>query len=93
MCQLRTLSQARLTVYFQVDPDNQFSTSTLDETEFFKQNIFQCFQEVVIPMIEGTVRFTKKIPNFPHLPMAERIALLKQNCFCVPVVLVSHMEH
>ena len=76
---------------FQVDPEYHFSTDTLDESEFFKHKIFHCFQEVVIPMVEGTVRFTKKIPNFPRLPMTERISLLKQNCFCVPLVLVSFL--
>lgn len=70
-----------------IDEEYQFSTNTLNDKEFFKQKIFQCFQEVVVPMVEGTVRFTKKIPNFPPLPMSERIALLKQNCFCVPLIL------
>lgn len=86
------LSQAGSSnVHVKADPENRFSTNSLDESEFFKHKLFSCFQEVIIPMIEGTVRFTKKIPNFPQLPMAERIAMLKQNCFCVPLTLFCLM--
>jgi len=72
-----------------VEGDYRFTSSSLDIEDFKEHQIFKRFQETIVPAIEGMVRFTKKIPTFSTMNMADRILLLKQNGFCIPLILVS----
>lgn len=74
-----------------VEPDLQFSADTIEARQFTEENIFKSFQEEIIPVIEGTVKFTKKIPKYSSLDMHDRILLLKQNCYSVMLVLCYMM--
>ncbi|KAH9498596.1 hypothetical protein Btru_007715 [Bulinus truncatus] len=56
---------------------------TLTTEQFFAHGIFQRFQELAIPVMEGSVRFAKKIPGFTSLAMRDQIILMKRNGFMV----------
>ncbi|KAK3578068.1 hypothetical protein CHS0354_032718 [Potamilus streckersoni] len=60
-----------------------------DSLETFKEKeVFKCFQEIAVPVLEGTVKFARRIPDFSTLTMAEQIALMKQNSYCVTLILL-----
>uniref|UniRef100_A0A2C9JBL1 Uncharacterized protein n=1 Tax=Biomphalaria glabrata TaxID=6526 RepID=A0A2C9JBL1_BIOGL len=56
---------------------------TLTSEQFFSYGIFQRFQELALPVMEGSVRFAKKIPGFTSLAMRDQIILMKRNGFMV----------
>lgn len=74
-----------------VEPDLQYCTDTMEAQQFKEESVFKAFQDAIIPVIEGTVKFTKKIPKFSSLDMLDRIVLLKQNCYSVILILVSQL--
>ncbi|CAL1535666.1 unnamed protein product, partial [Lymnaea stagnalis] len=51
--------------------------------QFFSHGIFRRFQELVLPVMEASVRFAKKIPGFTSFAMRDQIMLMKRNGFMV----------
>ncbi|BFZ21687.1 hypothetical protein BsWGS_24726 [Bradybaena similaris] len=56
---------------------------TLTTDQFFSRGVFGRFQELALPVMEGSVRFAKKIPGFTALAMRDQIMLMKRNAFMV----------
>ncbi|CAG5117253.1 unnamed protein product, partial [Candidula unifasciata] len=56
---------------------------TLTTDQFFSRGVFGRFQELALPVMEGSVRFAKKIPGFTSLAMRDQIMLMKRNGFMV----------
>ncbi|KAL3854866.1 hypothetical protein ACJMK2_014105 [Sinanodonta woodiana] len=71
-----------------LEPGQTLFTNTLDSETFKEKEVFKCFQEIAVPVLEGTVKFARRIPDFSTLTMAEQIALMKQNSYCVTLILL-----
>ncbi|XP_070188377.1 peroxisome proliferator-activated receptor delta-like [Littorina saxatilis] len=56
---------------------------SLTTEEFHEREIFWRFQEVLLPVMEASVKFAKRLPGFTSLPMPDQIELMKQNGFMV----------
>ncbi|XP_076456231.1 peroxisome proliferator-activated receptor delta-like [Babylonia areolata] len=56
---------------------------SLSAEEFQEREVFWHFQEVLLPVLEASVKFAKRLPGFTALPMPDQIELMKQNGFMV----------
>ncbi|XP_025110659.1 peroxisome proliferator-activated receptor delta-like isoform X1 [Pomacea canaliculata] len=61
----------------------------LSTEDFYDRDIFWRFQEVIMPVLEASVKFAKRLPGFANLPMPDQIELMKRNGFMV-VYLTFH---
>lgn len=55
----------------------------LSTEDFYERDIFWRFQEVIMPVLEASVKFAKRLPGFANLPMPDQIELMKRNGFMV----------
>ena len=62
---------------------------SLTTEEFHEREVFWRFQEVLLPVMEASVKFAKRLPGFTSLPMPDQIELMKQNGFMVVHLAVS----
>ncbi|KAK3775010.1 hypothetical protein RRG08_036304 [Elysia crispata] len=67
--------------HFLYEPSEVLETVTPEE--FQTHGIFRRFQELTLPVMEGSVRFAKKVPGFTSLGMRDQILLMKKNGFMV----------
>ncbi|GFO50095.1 peroxisome proliferator-activated receptor gamma [Plakobranchus ocellatus] len=67
--------------HFLYEPHEVLETVTAEE--FLSHGIFRRFQELTLPVMEGSVRFAKKVPGFTSLVMRDQILLMKKNGFMV----------
>nr|QGX48190.1 PPAR_1 [Sinonovacula constricta]QPO24037.1 peroxisomal proliferator-activated receptor [Sinonovacula constricta] len=74
-----------------VEPNFRFMADSISQNTFEEADVFGSFQEAVVPIVEGMVKFTKRIPNLSQLSMHDRITLLKQNCFTATLILTHLM--
>ncbi|KAK7498229.1 hypothetical protein BaRGS_00010489, partial [Batillaria attramentaria] len=56
---------------------------TVSPEDFYERDLFWRFQEVILPVMEASVKFAKRLPGFTSLPMPDQIELMKQNGFMV----------
>lgn len=77
--------------YHQQSPCSQATRfiGWMDAMVFEQLEVFKRFQEMLIPSIEATAKFGKKIPGFADLCMNDQILLLKHAGFEIGIVMVS----
>ncbi|KAL8610174.1 hypothetical protein ACOMHN_005948 [Nucella lapillus] len=51
--------------------------------DFQDLEVFWRFQETLVPVLEASVKFAKRLPGFAALPMPDQIDLMKRNGFMV----------
>lgn len=61
--------------------------TSLDSGTF--QQVFLAYQDMILPLLESSAKFVKKIPGFRSLPLTDQINLLKHGSFPVATLLVS----
>ncbi|VDI52407.1 peroxisome proliferator-activated receptor gamma [Mytilus galloprovincialis] len=76
------------------DEDKQESKDILinrleSEEDFENWKIYVKYQEVVLPLMEGAVRFAKQLPGFLELSTYDQITLMKQASMSVAIVAMS----
>nr|QRG28752.1 peroxisome proliferator-activated receptor [Patella depressa] len=73
-----------------VNYDDLIVVECLSSEEFFEKGIFTQYQELIVPVLEASVKFAKKLPGFTNMSMADQICLMKTNGFMV-VQIALHM--
>ncbi|XP_064598277.1 peroxisome proliferator-activated receptor delta-like [Liolophura sinensis] len=81
--------------YRQQSPCNEATrfVGWMDAMVFEQLEVFKRFQQMLIPSIEATAKFGKKIPGFADLCMNDQILLLKHAGFEIGIVMLhSHLD-
>eukprot|EP00106_Octopus_bimaculoides_P001676 XP_014769118.1 PREDICTED: peroxisome proliferator-activated receptor gamma-like [Octopus bimaculoides] len=60
--------------------------TSLDSGTF--QQVFLAYQDMILPLLESSAKFVKKIPGFRSLPLTDQINLLKHGSFPVATLLM-----
>ncbi|XP_046351864.1 peroxisome proliferator-activated receptor delta-like [Haliotis rufescens] len=63
--------------------DQQTIMDGMSSEEFHDRQIFGLYQELILPVMEASVKFAKKLPGFTNIPMHDQINLMKRNGFMV----------
>ncbi|KAK3087421.1 hypothetical protein FSP39_005722 [Pinctada imbricata] len=54
-------------------------------------NIYQAFQNTILPFIQATISFAKNIPSFQQQTMPDKLAILKQGAIAVSILMVCKL--
>ncbi|XP_069107537.1 peroxisome proliferator-activated receptor delta-like isoform X2 [Argopecten irradians] len=60
----------------------------LTSEDFHNHGIFTCYQHMIVPLMQASVKFAKRIPGFTCLPLADQISLMKQGTLAVSVIMM-----
>ncbi|XP_033728786.1 nuclear receptor subfamily 1 group D member 2-like [Pecten maximus] len=71
----------------------RFNTTTdivnqLTSEDFHNQGVFTCYQQMIVPLMQASVKFAKRIPGFTCLPLSDQISLMKQGTLAVSVIMM-----
>jgi hypothetical protein len=61
------------------------------EEEFQNWRVYERYQDILVPLMEGAVRFAKQIPGFSDLSTNDQIILMKQASMSVAIIAVSYL--
>lgn len=64
-------------------------TDIESDEDFERFKIYRKYQELLLPLMEGTIRFAKQLPGFTELSTYDQITLMKQASMSVSLVAVS----
>ncbi|XP_060069886.1 peroxisome proliferator-activated receptor delta-like [Ylistrum balloti] len=69
--------------------DNKTDIVNLMTSEdFHNQGVFTCYQKMIVPLMQASVKFAKRIPGFTCLPLNDQISLMKQGTLAVSVIMM-----
>lgn len=61
-------------------------TTLMSEEEFQNWRVYERYQHIMVPLMEGAVRFAKQIPGFSDLSTNDQIILMKQSSMSVAII-------
>nr|UVD54609.1 peroxisome proliferators-activated receptor [Azumapecten farreri] len=60
----------------------------LTSEDFHNQGVFTRYQQMIVPLMQASVKFAKRIPGFTSLPLNDQISLMKQGTLAVSVIMM-----